>query len=152
MSAQPAKNSKRNYLSALIYIPIGVVISYIGLAIITGSPGDTFFMMALSIICTLGISLIIWLPVWYALGYVVVMLFRLVVKSPAETEAKTAAEAAQPADRPSLTNDQQAILDYIDKATAKGLNRAQIAQNLEKNGWTSQSINWAFGVVGGSEA
>jgi len=103
-------------------------------------------LFVLSIVCTLGISLIIWIPLGFGVGWVV---FKIAGWD--KTSPKKPGEDAQqpkPQSLPSLTRDQQALLNYIKKAKAKGLNDDQISQNLTTNGWTTDSITAAFQMAG----
>jgi len=153
-------------IQAPIAIPIGFVIVYLLLAVIMGSLGDAFWLIAVSIICTAFISLIIWLPVWYGVGYGVLLLLRLAgvnvgaifdskkgqtATPPAEsqTQVETASPAAQPdrAVTAHLSRDQQALIYYVSKARAKGLSDEQISRNLAKNGWSAESITSGFRLL-----
>ena len=131
---------------SLLYVPVGAIVTYILLSIVLGSASDTFILMGASIICTLGISLVIWLPLWYGVGYIVMLLYGLLTRPRAEPDAQQSGVA----DKPSLTNDQRALVDYIRKAAAKGFSREKITENLRNNGWTGDNIDWAFTFVGSS--
>jgi hypothetical protein len=108
-------------------------------------------ILALSIICTLGISLILWLPVWYVMGYVIMLIPRRLLEARGiDIRDRLAPKKGGPAgeEQPGLSRDQQALIDYIKKAQTKGLSNDQISQNLGKNGWTTASITAAFQLVG----
>jgi cytochrome c biogenesis protein CcdA len=139
-------------ITAPINIPVGFVIVFLILAVFIGSISDTFSLILLSIICTAGISLILWLPIWYVTGYLCVIPFRLLVKAldvnlpitstpPQQPAAQTPPSGAQ---AQSLSRDQAAVTNYIKKAKAKGLNKESITRALQANGWTLDSINSAF--------
>ena len=175
MSSFFARESKLGLMLAPIAIPLGMLISYLLLAAIMGDFGDAFAMIAFSIICTAGISLIIWLPVWYVAGYLVLIAIRFLLKW-AEVDTGSifrsrkkqgSGEAEQnpvKSDRlqslsgqldqevgqqPKLTKDERALINYIQKARSKGLTTAQISTNLAKNGWPGNSINAALQAADG---
>ena len=77
MSNPVYRELKRALVLSPLAIPIGAVMALIVLAIFVGDLGSAFALMALSIICTAGISLIIWIPVCYILGYMVIALVRV---------------------------------------------------------------------------
>ena len=172
MSNPVYRELKRALILSPLAIPIGLVISFILLIIFLGDPGSAFGLMALSIICTAGISLIIWVPVWYLLGYMVIALGRMVLKavgvdagamfggskpdnhSPATPTAESSLQNLTTSldedlgIKLNLTKDQTALIKYIRKAKQKGLSHDAITQNLSQNGWNIDSINQAFQLVG----
>lgn len=141
-------------LNAALYIPVGIVVSLIVLTVMmAGDINSAFLILVFSVICTAGISLILWLPLWYGAGYLAVALFRLLVRafggqsaSPAATSQQPVAQAASAGEQ-ALSRDQVAITNYIKKAKAKGLNREFISKALQANGWTAESINQGFQLV-----
>ena len=102
-------------------------------------------LFILSLVCTLGISLIIWLPLGYGVGWIVYKIAgwdRVFHKKQADTQKP------EPQIEGSPTRDQQALLNYIKKARSKGLNDDQISQKLTTNGWPTDSITAAFQMAG----
>jgi hypothetical protein len=153
-----SKEFKLGCVLSPIYIPLGIAISFIVLAIVTLDISTAFAILAFSIICTAGISLIIWIPVWYILGYLAFAVLRFILSffgvDLAESLGlhKKKNKPAPQAEQPTLSRDQQALLNYIKKAQAKGLSNAQISSNLQNNGWSRDSITWAFNFMGGQGA
>ena len=139
-----------------IAIPLGVGLVYLVMGILMWDFGAALGIVAFSIICTLGISLILWIPLWYVVGYGVLLALRFILPlfgmdiSPIfeRKKAKPASDGSQAA-RPTLSRDQLALINYIKKAQVKGLTKEQISSNLENNGWTSGSITSAFQMVEG---
>ena len=172
MSNPVYRELKRALVLSPLAIPIGAVMALIVLAIFVGDLGSAFALMALSIICTAGISLIIWIPVCYILGYMVIALVRVALKaagvdvgglfggskrdnnSPDDPTAEpslqnlTTALDEDLAVKSNLTKDQAALINYIRKAKQKGLSNDVITRNLGQNGWNTDSINQAFQLVG----
>lgn len=144
---------------------VGWVVTYIILAIVLADPGSALILMALSVICTAGISLILWVPLGYGVGWVVLAIVGLFVKTRAgDGEKKSGSGNHSPVSpgklpvlsnllepelqrKPGLTGDQQAITNYIKKARARGLTPEQITANLKNNGWSMDSINWGLNFV-----
>ena len=139
-----------------IAIPIGMVISYVVMGIVMWDFGAAFTILAASIICTLGISLILWIPLWYVVGYGVLLTLRFTLPLFGmdisgifdRNKAKSASDISQPA-QATLSRDQQALLNYIKKARAKGLRDEEISQNLARNGWQVNSVRAAFQMAEG---
>jgi hypothetical protein len=146
------KELKVGCMLAPINIPIGMVIVYLITALFMGSFNDAFSLTALSIVCTAGIGLILWLPIWYWVGYAVVGPLRFTLsaaginipglkkREPAPQDQSTKSAPG----RPTLTRDQLALINYIKKAQTKGLTKEQIYTKLQSNGWTAGSIVQAF--------
>lgn len=139
-----------------IATPLGGVIVYLIMAIVMWDFGTAFGILVFSIICTAGISLILWIPLWYGVGYGVLLALRFILPLFGmdisgifeRKKAKPTSGGSQPA-QPTLSRDQQALLNYIKKARAKGLSDEQISQNLTINGWKANSISAAFQMTEG---
>jgi hypothetical protein len=140
-------------INAALYIPIGIVVTIIFLTIImAGDFSTALTLLFFSIICTAGISLILWLPLWYGVGYLGAALFRLLLRAiegQSSTPPQQSPAPAAPTGEPGqgLSRDQVAVFNYIKKAKAKGLNREFISKALQANGWTAESINQGFQLV-----
>lgn len=145
----------------------GMVVLYLLLAIYMMDPGSALLLIAASVICTAGISLIIWVPLAYVVGWGVLAVFTWITgrtigpdstpppaDEPAKAEPGNIAALSQQLDQqlkkePALSNDQRAIATYIRKALDRGLSREKIMANLQNNGWASDSIRWGFNFVAG---
>ena len=88
--------------------------------------------MFFSIVCTAGISLVVWIPGWWLLGTVVSQVFEMVLKQ----EAK----ASPP--RPMGRRERQicTLANYMKKAHSAGLSVNSIVNNLEQAGWPTDLI------------
>jgi hypothetical protein len=146
----------------------GMVVLYILLAIYMMDPGSALVLIAASVICTAGISLIIWVPLAYVIGWGVLALFTWIASwaagpdstppatdgEPVQAQPGNVAALSQQLDQrlkreASLSNDQRAITTYIRKALDRGLSRERIMANLQDNGWAADSIKWGFDFVAG---
>ena len=141
-------------LATPIAIPIGAVIVYVVMGIVTADFSTAFGILIFSIICTAGISLLLWIPIWYAVGYGTLIVLRVILGFFGvdiggifgSKKAKSTPDDPKPA-QPALSRDQQALLNYIKKARAKGLSDEQISQNLTSNGWKAQSVTDVFQMI-----
>jgi|GEM_PF-2307140 len=116
-------------------------------------------LLFFSIVCTAGLSLIIWIPLGYGVGWLVFKIsyglvwgILKITGLDRKLKIKPAKRVQQPKTKTqsvvSLTREERALLNYIKKAKAKGLNDARIVQNLTNNGWPTDSIAAAFQMVG----
>lgn len=81
--------------------------------------GLQFFI--LSIICTLGISLVVWIPLAFFIGTLVCMLLGIEKKGP-------------------VSKEQQALRDYVSRAKNSGLSSEEIKKALKDKGWSEDEI------------
>lgn len=147
-------------------IGVGALVTFVILAIIMGDIGSAAGLYLLSIICTVGISLILWLPLWFGVGWLTIAIFKMIEKrlgsdkgaSPAADASPSTPQTDQPhtlTDRlnqelqndPALARNQAAVLNYIKKAREKGLSNQQITLDLTNTGWPTDYINWAFNTL-----
>lgn len=97
-----------------------------------------FMIFALSVICTYGISLVLWIPLCYGTGSLAVSIYESLSKS-----RKTDGEGP----KSPLTNDQKALTGYIHQSRNKGVSDDSIFSMLKNNGWAENAIRDAFGLV-----
>jgi len=84
--------------------------------------GLPFFI--LSIVCTLGISLVVWIPLAFFIGTWVCMLLGIEKKG-------------------SVSKEQQALRDYVSRAKNSGLSSEEIKKALKDKGWSEDEITAA---------
>ncbi len=143
----------------VIRLVVGFIVLYIICAIIMMDPGAAMTLILLSIICTLGISLAIWIPLSYLVGWGVLWSIQFVLRLVKATESGPQAESpkskiqtlSKQLDQTlqaesSLTNDQRALANYITKARGKGLTNEEISSKLRNNGWSVDAIKWGFAL------
>jgi hypothetical protein len=102
--------------------------------------GENFVSLVLiSIVCTLGISLVIWLPLIWLIGYMSLSIIYFIITQFNQSSSPDGQGLL------SVNNNQiYAIVDYIKKAQAKGYSDSQIETRLREKGWTQTEINQAF--------
>lgn len=98
--------------------------------------GNGIVVLIGSIICTAGIALVIWGPLAFLIGAVIFKLIDLLGKKEEVAEVES--------QKPVLTKEQQAIVNYIDRAIESGLSYERITSALKAQGWTEDEIKEAF--------
>jgi hypothetical protein len=97
-------------------IGIGFFILIVVFSFFKGLP---FFI--LSIVCTLGISLVVWVPLAFFIGTLACKLFGIEKKGP-------------------VSKEQQALRDYVSRAKNSGLSSEEIKKALKDKGWSEDEI------------
>lgn len=150
---------------------IGLLTAFF-IALIMGQINSFYSFLLISVICTAGVTLIIWIPVFCMVGHVVRNLFELFtgikpkplnpiaevvvqhhVASSIE-EPSIAQEAGQvvhqkTTELPMNSQSLAAIADYMIQARAAGLIDQVIMANLLAAGWTESDVSSGFEAVGG---
>jgi len=101
-------------------------------------PTSAIQLAAFSIICTAGVSLVIWIPLSYGVGSLIVSIYESVSKS-----KKTGGDGP----KSSMNNEQKALTGYIHQSRSKGVSDDNIFSLLKNNGWAENAIHEAFGLV-----
>lgn len=94
-----------------------------------------FFLI--SIICTAGVSLLIWFPLAFVIGSIILKLIQLF------TEKKENA----PKVKGQISKNQQALANYIHREREDGFNDEQILSLLKGQGWTEGEIKEALNIA-----
>ncbi|MEM8640829.1 MAG: hypothetical protein AAGG51_18730 [Cyanobacteria bacterium P01_G01_bin.54] len=140
---------KNFFGTSAIAIPIGALVIFLGMSISTGDVTQAATLVLVSIVCTLGISLLIWIPLCWLAGMLVLGIFAGTVKLIGLNAAQRSAEKVlQPAITNRATIQQQSLANYIRKAQAKGFSESQIQSRLRQEGWSAEEIEGAQAVVG----
>jgi hypothetical protein len=137
-------------ISSVVAIPTGAVIILCSLAIFSG--GDlqaALAMILISIVCTLGISLLIWIPLCWLAGMLTIgMSVGLVKLLSSQVQQKVPGEAiVKPAIVDRALAERQSLANYIRKAQKKGFSASQIESRLRQEGWSVTEIANAQALV-----
>jgi hypothetical protein len=116
-------------------VGVGFCVSSVALCIFGGGVQAAFQILALSIVCTAGLGLVFWIPLWWFVGWVTMTLVVAVAESRATQPAKDV--------KPVVRRTEGAIMMYIRKATAEGMNQDLIVQCLQSQGWSLAEIQKA---------
>jgi len=136
-------HSKATHASIRISLAmfVGFPIVFLILAAFVGSFSDAFALALMSIICTAGIGLVVWIPVCWIVGWIVLKLGYLAFGSKTNDVADALTTEAQ------KTVPDPALLRYMMAAREHGMDSAAVAQNLTAAGWTADSIELASRYV-----
>jgi hypothetical protein len=93
------------------------------------TPGPAMSVIYYSVVCTAGISLVIWIPLATGIGRMARYIF------------SRGDETLKPSMTSVSANRHQAIETYIRDATCKGTPIEQIVQQLRALGWSQQEID-----------
>ena len=120
----------------------GFVISLALLAIFIGGLGNAATFLILSIVCTAGISLVLWISIWWGIGFLFTTLVRA-VGGPDLAGRGNAAKKRQAVQL--LRNETElALANYINTATLNGMSDPEIRNRLLKVGWNEVEIDKAL--------
>ena len=117
-----------------VRLVVGFVVSFFGMAIATGSLADAAAFMLMSIICTAGISLVVWVPVWWGVGWIVMAIIGMVRGKGTDDFVRSESN------RQPIMNKEHVVADFITKARTCGLDNAEIRRRLIDAGWTDEAI------------
>ena len=117
-------------------LPLGFFVTLFLLALFTGVSNAISIYVG-TIICTGGISLILWVPLWFGVGTITIMIVYMIRESRASPQQGSTSKKI-------VTNDQKAIIDYLLLSRSYGMNDDEIFSILMTNGWSGDAITEAF--------
>lgn len=137
---------KTKIINFFIGIPTLIVIVFGYSLFTTPDPidavSDFFQFFTISVICTAGISLIIWVPLLMLLGTTVVAISNLITGNK-QTKLSTDIVSKTTMNPPS-SNNELALIGYIVSSRNSKMDDTTIRSNLKSGGWTNQDIDSAF--------
>ena len=116
-------------------ILVGIPVTFLGLIIVAGGWENARMVLLLSVVCTYGIGLIVWIGLCWVVGAVTLAIIGIFVKKP---DGKEGAKGTR------LDLDQTAMTEYMKKAHARGMSRDEISDRLHQQGWSFDVIKSAF--------
>ena len=99
-------------------------------------------LILLSIVCTAGISLVVWIPLLWLIGSVVLGVIKSGWSPPSQPGKKEEIVSEQTGP---FLREHLAIERYIDRAQFYGLTREKILSELKNGGWSDVEIQAAYG-------
>ncbi len=119
----------------------GLLVVAIG-ASLTGNFQSLLSLALMSIICTAGIGLVVWIPLLYLIGSISLAVIRAISAMFSESGRK---EEGAPEQKGAMLKEQMAIEQYINRAKFYGLSHEQILSALKNGGWSDVEIQAAYG-------
>lgn len=115
---------------------IGVPVLIIGLALFTGGFGNALLLLYVSIVCTGGVGLALWIPLTIGLGVATIGIYTALL-------GRRILRNKEPEEH-TLTHDQQALRDYITRMKSQSVTTDEIKTMLRSNGWNDTVIDEAM--------
>ncbi|MEI6587360.1 MAG: hypothetical protein WCO05_00240 [Candidatus Moraniibacteriota bacterium] len=112
----------------------GLITALILLFILGGA--EAIQALVTTIICTLGITLIAYIPIAYLIGLGIEKIFYSITGRQSSIEMTSELNSAD-----------QAVVNYITDARNAGMSNEIIRSNLKENGWATEAIDKAFSIV-----
>jgi len=120
----------KSFSEAIFKTLTGLVIIVLLLLLFFGS--GAIGILLISIVCTAGLGLAIWIPAGFAVGSLVFSIAHLFSKN------------LNQENQPKLNRDELALVNYIKTAKKSGLNTNEISSRLKEKGWTEEKISTAL--------
>ena len=114
-------------------VGIGFMVTFLLLCI--NGIDNAIIILGESIICTAGISLVMWVPLWWLVGWIILAIYNAIAK-PSQGEGDRPVAAKKDAN-------QQALVNYMKLAKSKGFSDTQISTRLRVEGWGNEEITEA---------
>lgn len=115
-------------------ILVGTVVSYVIIAIALGDAVAAWTFILISLVCTLGMSLVMWVPLWWLTGLIVLAVLDL-IRIAITHSSNTQRRSTEPTERDTI-----ALVGYISRSRIAGASDGQITQRLREQGWTQTEI------------
>lgn len=125
---------------------VGFIVTTVGLFIFIQM--KVFGLYIMSIVCTGGVGLALWIPLWLGVGKGSIMVFARFF-SHNSSDATVLVSSGTPSVKPAVS--QLAVVNYITQARTANLSDQAIHSNLYGAGWTPDDINFGFEAVGGKK-
>ena len=137
------QNSKiLNFFVGALALFLGTIIY----GLLNGDIGEALdslsFFALISIVCTYGFGLVVWIPALYILGAIVTSMFSILfgLQVPTPSDVENTHNIA-----PTSSKNELAIIGYINDSRSSGtINDATIKSNLKTGGWSDVEIENAF--------
>mgnify|MGYP007073251292 FL=1 len=126
---------------------IGFCVGTFFTCLFAGGVEEGFFLLFISIVCTAGMGLAVWVPLWWAIGWTVIAVVNRVSGRSSQPSTTDAPRASGGRTSPAKRSLQQ----YVRKADAKGVQREKADLLLQKMGWSPMEIEQARQQVSAAE-
>ncbi|MBT4850120.1 hypothetical protein HON36_04700 [Candidatus Parcubacteria bacterium] len=115
--------------------------------------GQGLAFLAMSIICTAGISLVAYVPLSLLLGEIVFKIFKWdqkeekKLKKIEEIIKKTQGDDKKDSPKTGNQNEILTLVEYIGKSETKGMSKERIMSDLKGTGWREEDIKQAMEIA-----
>jgi ABC-type transport system involved in multi-copper enzyme maturation permease subunit len=141
--------------SALFFLglPLGVFITFAALAVMCGGVEPALGILGMSIICSAGVSLVIWIPLSWFVGWITLQITWFIVWAVSKITINILERSTAPNDSTQIRSDalpaaqKISLVNYIDKGIKQGWSDSQITSRLRAQGWKDEEIAEAQLVV-----
>ena len=134
-------------------LAVGVPVTFLGLIIITGGVGNAAMVVFCSVVLTVGLALVVWIPLCRFLGTATLNIIGIFVdlgsrrpmpaKRSPSGQYKPGGKKKPAAKRPPVGWDMLALAKYMRQAAARGMSHDQITAHVRLNGWSDADIEKA---------
>jgi len=122
-------------------VGVGFPVSLPILCILAGGVENGFVFLFLSIVCTAGIGLVVWLPVWWIVGWATLALLAWGRSTLGDKPIGELPSVSSQEDLSFLED--QALTAYIRQAMAAGMDADEMTRRMLQNGWQKAEIKVA---------
>ena len=123
-----------NWLLKSSAIPLGGIVTFFGLAAFGGGINQAVLLILASIVCTGGISLLLWIPLWWVVGTITFRILGALKILKSESKVDDSKKIV-------ISKEELALNNYIYSARAQRLTDFQIKNLLLSKGWKENDIN-----------
>ena len=115
--------------------------------VMTGGLEEGFSLMLISIVCTAGVGLGVWIPMWWVTGWLTLLCLQLILGARghflSSMGEKPVAATPGAGDAATFDQRQQALQRYFRQARQKGMDLEVFCERLRSCGWDQDEIQWA---------
>lgn len=121
----------------LFRVGIGILVSFPIVCVAAGGVEEALLVLLISIVCTAGAGLVVWVPAWWLLGWGAIAAVAWGI------DKYNGVETAEVVDSPAPSHSNQALREYLRQATANGIDSEEATCRLVINGWDMSDIQAA---------
>jgi hypothetical protein len=135
----------------LIRIVVGFCVTFVILFVVTRGVTTAGMFLAVSIVCTAGVALVVWIPAWWIVGWLTLAVVGFFT-SRFEKDVSKARSENEPVGGYAPVSEwtDLALEGYLRKAETKGLDPKKVTDRLLHLGWSIGEIQTARKNVGSS--
>ncbi len=122
----------------LAYVCLGLPVSFVVLSFAIGGPVNAAAFIFITVVCTAGSSLALWIPMWWGIGLFLCKVV-LLLRGP-----DLAGEMRKSAGSPSWNREELALTNYVRLARVSGMDQVEIKRRLRETGWPDAKIDGAL--------